>query len=367
MRFVLPPKADDGDFIYAPYLRCKGSAYSCHDNQVSFRLVDFTILGTPINKIPESLGVRPQAMKMKFATPNPNAIFLKNFIQTNAAVEQVAKRTGTSLNNQILHRAFIGETISLIYLPLVSKDDHLFDAVTDDPLTEFINPASELEQLTSHNYDWKPGTIPNICPECGWDLSGNRDSVVMSCKNCESFWEARGKSFRRVAFSTYACRDNNAIFLPFWKIQVREDTLPINSLADFIRVTNQPIAVRDGWAGMPMNIWVPAFKITPKIFLRLGSRLTIGQRLLIPEEKYPELPIQPINLHRKEAIQSLKIILASAAANKRDIISKLSQISFSVEGIELALIPFTDNAYSLYNEETKLNVNKQTLKYGRFL
>ena len=29
---------------------------------------------------------------------------------------------------------------------------------------------------------------PGLCPNCGWDLKGETDSLVLHCSNCMSFW-----------------------------------------------------------------------------------------------------------------------------------------------------------------------------------
>jgi hypothetical protein len=353
--------------VHIPYLRCKGSIYSCHGKQVSFKLIDFTSLATPIKLLPASLGLRPQAMKMKFASPDNPGRFLKNMIGTNDVVDQVVRRTGLALNDKIIHQAFIGETISLIYLPLVVKDDRLFDAITNEPLplppigANFFDPALDLSR------DWKPRMLATICPDCGWNLEGERDSVVLTCRNCETFWEAAGPGFSKLPFTGAPARDDNSEYLPFWKIQVKIDAPRVESFDDFLRATSQPRLAGTVTADTPMNFWIPAFKIKPKTFLRLGSQLTLSQQLLTLQAAYPNRPIHPINLPRGEAIQSLKIMLVSTAANKSAIVLKLPQIKFTVARTELAFLPFANNGYSLYQNQTRLNIDRQTLKYGRYL
>ena len=116
-----------------------------------------------------------------------------------------------------------------------------------------------------------------------------------------------------------------------------------------------------------MSFFVPAFKIKPKDFLRISAQLTLGQRTLIIEESYPELPFHQINLSYSEAVQSLKIVLASAAANKNELIPLLPQIKLNVRGLTLTFIPFTNSGYGLYQEHCRVNINRQVLKHGRAL
>jgi DNA-directed RNA polymerase subunit RPC12/RpoP len=366
-RFVLPAQTADDTLVHVPYLRCKGSVYSCHGSEVSFKLIDFTSLATPLKLLPASLGLRPQAMKMKFASPDNPGRFLKNMVVTNDAVAQAIRRTGLTLNDKITHQAFIGETISLIYLPLRVKDERLFDAITNAPLPLTLTSADFFEPVIDHGDDWKPRMFATICPDCGWNLDGERDSVVLTCRNCNTFWEAAGSGFSKIPFTGVPAREANSTYLPFWKIQVEIDAPRVASYGDFLRATNQPRLAAAKTADTPMNFWIPAFKIKPQTFLRLGSQLTLSQRLLTLQAAYPDRPCHPINLPRNEAIQSLKIMLISTAVNKGDLVQRLPQVEFTVDRAELAFLPFVDNGYSLYQNQTRLNIDRQTLKYGRYL
>ena len=49
-RFVLPPKVRNKDLIYMPYLRFKGSVFSCDSHAVSFRNEDITQIGVPFKR-----------------------------------------------------------------------------------------------------------------------------------------------------------------------------------------------------------------------------------------------------------------------------------------------------------------------------
>jgi hypothetical protein len=60
-------------------------------------------------------------------------------------------------------------------------------------------------------------------------------------------------------------------------------------------------------------------------------------------------------------------MLISTAVNKGDLVQRLPQVEFTVDRAELAFLPFVDNGYSLYQNQTRLNIDRQTLKYGRYL
>ena len=64
--------------------------------------------------------------------------------------------------------------------------------------------------------------------------------------------------------------------------------------------------MQSGWDDVPFRFWIPAFKVRPRLFLRLASHLTVSQPR---EELIPELPanrIHPCTLPVKEAIESLE-------------------------------------------------------------
>ena len=112
---------------------------------------------------------------------------------------------------------------------------------------------------------------------------------------------------------------------------------------------------------------MPAFKIKPKIFLRLGSQLTLGQKIFSGQEDYPELPLHRIDLPQSEAIQSLKLMFVSAAVNKKELLPKLPEILFNNIESKLLLLPFSNSGYGFYQEQAKISLNKQDLRFGRFL
>ena len=81
---------------------------------------------------------------------------------------------------------------------------------------------------------------------------------------------------------------------------------------------------------MEMNFWNSAFKIRPKTFLQVSKQLTVSQRFFKPDEKIPKKNLYPVTLPRTEAIQSMKIVLANAAVNKKQVIPNLPDMTFEI-------------------------------------
>ena len=117
-RYVLPHKAPGREIIYAPYLRFKGNVYYCQGININYRVVDITNTGLLFKGIPDSLGLRPQAMKMKFVEPDTEGSFLRFTLQAKDIIARAGRFSEESSCGTLYHRAYIGETLSIIYLPL---------------------------------------------------------------------------------------------------------------------------------------------------------------------------------------------------------------------------------------------------------
>lgn len=367
LRYVLPHKAPDKEIIYAPYLRFKGNVYFCKGMTVGHRVIDITNVGLEFKGLPSSLGIRPQAMKMRFVTRETEGSFLRFSLKAVDIIAKAGKLSSGSASARILHRAFIGETMSLIYLPLYVDRDRLFDAVLNRPITELPDGREGLEQAINRNPKWQIQFLATLCPQCGWNLDGERDSVLMTCGNCETAWEVLEGKFIRVNHSVVPGQGEESVYLPFWKISAKADAVDINSFADFVRVTNQPRVVGEEWESEYMALWSPAFKIRPKIFLNVARQFTISQKHFKTEETIPGKNLHPVTLPRTEAVQALKVILAGSTVNKKNIFPNLPRIKFEIKDTTLVYLPFTDTGHEMTQQDLRISINKNTLQFGRQL
>jgi predicted RNA-binding Zn-ribbon protein involved in translation (DUF1610 family) len=364
-RLVLPHKAPDKDIIYAPYLRFKGNTYACQGQAIGHRIVDITHLGAPVKGLPISLGLRPQAMKMKFVTPDTAGSFLRCSLKMADVLSKVGKHTsGTS---QPFHRAYIGETVSLIYLPLFVQKETIFDAIINQPIVKLTQTEDMFGSTAEKPLRWKLTFMSTLCPQCGWNLEGDRDSVVLTCNNCDTAWGASEGKFVRVALGVVPGQGDKTVYLPFWKITARAEGIEIDSFADFIRVTNQPKVVQEDWENQDMSYWCPAFKIRPRIFLRLLSQLTVSQKDFETEETIPKQGLYPVTMPQSEAAQSMKLTLANSALTKRDTFPMLPQVHFAIKDSILVYLPFMDKGHDMVQEQMGVSINKKSLEYGRHL
>ena len=365
-RFVLPHKAPGKDIIYAPYLRFKGNVYSCFGRSIEHRFVDITQVGVRIAGLPGSLGLRPQAMKLKFLTPETEGSFLRFSLKANKILADAARLSTSSSTDRIFHRAYIGETLSLIYLPLFADDGSLFDAVLNRRMSDLA--PGMLEQSMNRNPNFRLKFLPTLCPQCGWNLKAERDSVILTCSNCDTAWEATEGRFSQVNLSVVQGEEGSGTaYLPFWRITAEAGGLEIRSFADFIRLTNQPRIINRELEDLPMNFWAPAFKIRPKLFLKLSRQFTISQKRFPFEGMIPKGNIHPVTLPRSEAIQGMKLTLAGSTLNRKKIFPVLPQINFKIKDTGLVYLPFTEGPHDMVQQEMGISINRNTLEFGRKL
>jgi hypothetical protein len=363
--FLLPHKAPGRDIIYAPYLRFKGNAFVCQGQTIHHRIVDITHTGSSIKGLPISLGLRPQAMQMRFVTPDTGGSFLRCSLTAADVLAKAAKHTSGS--DEPFHRAYIGEAVSLIYLPLFLHQETVFDAITNRPIVKLSDSEDMFRSGADRSAQWRLTFMSTLCPQCGWNLQGERDSVVLTCNNCDTAWGASEGRFVQVALVVVRGEGENTVYLPFWRITAKAEQIEINSFADFIRVTNQPRVVKEDWEDREMSYWCPAFKIRPGIFLRLLSQLTISQKAFKGDERLPKQGLYPVTLPQGEAVQSLKLTLAGTALTKRNTFPLLPQVKFAVNDTTLVYLPFADAGHDMVQQQMRIGINKKALEYGRYL
>ena len=364
-RFYLPSQSTNRNLIYAPYMRFKGVVFSCEGTSVKHRIVDITLQGSAVKQLPLSLGFRPQALKMRFVSSDIEGIFLHNTVTSNDVMNDLETRRSITSSGKVLHRAYIGEVVTCIYLPLFVKKDQMFDAVVNKTIAKVFDYDNVLTSAIDTDPYWTITFMPTLCPNCGWDLAGERDSVVLTCSNCDSAWEPSKGTFIRTEIIAVPGGCNNTVHLPFWKWSAEDTDFPIVSYTDFIRVTGQPMIVQE--LCQEMLFWIPAFKIRPNVFLRLARQMTIT-RMDFPmmEESVPK-NVYPVTLSRNEAAQAIKIAFASSVVNKKSIFPLLPQINFTMKNSTLTFLPFIDTGHELIQQQMRFAIRKNTLKFGRNL
>ena len=365
-RYHIPaPDRGGEDRIYLPYWRLRGLSFTVQAGEISPRFVDTSMLATGAHGLPRSLGLRPQAMTVRYTSPDLPGQFMEASLQARTAVLAMESSGPAGRSD---YRAFVGETVSLVYAPADLRGGILYDALLKRPLSPWNEHAAARKPSKMKPPNWQVRFISTLCPHCGWDLDGERDAQVMICGNCDSAWQCAGTRFERVPFSVMAASSRKEVlYLPFWRITPRVEGLPLGSYADLIRLANLPKAVDSGFEKKPAFFWAPAFKLSPALFLRWARQMTAFQ----PEGKAGEslagAPFHPATLAGREAVESLKVTLASLAVDKRQVCSMLTEMRVSAAEIMLVYQPFVVGRHELVHETMQVAIGRTALGFGTCL
>lgn len=367
LHFILPRRQPDPFTIYAPYLRFKGTIYSCLGTRIEHRFADLSIKGVKLPFLPLSLGLRPQAMKMRFATSAFPGSFLKKASSENEILARAAKNS-TIRDEKILHQSYVGDVLNIIYLPLSIINENILDGVLERSLTTIPEGSLPFAGTVIDSYAWKPLFLPALCPQCGWNLDGEPDSVVLFCSNCSSGWQAGGTSFSEIKVKVTPASGEDELFVPFWNFQIEATGIRLASFADFIRVTNQALVIKPEWEEMKLNFICPAFKIRPHDYLRLATQMTISQRYSLEStESIPAKNLHPVTLPHNNVELSLKVIMANSAVSRTGIFPRLPEIQFRITDYFLHYLPFDKTSHELHQKTLGITINQRVLDYGRSL
>ncbi len=356
-RYVLPQVAPENKELYLlPYWRFKGTLFSAVSGGVRHRFMDVSHQALRSDYFPLSVGFRSQALKLKFALPETRGRFLQPSLSLNKAMKIFSQRFCKELPESVYHQEFIGETLSIIYSPFYIGD-RMVDAVLNRPISCFLPENFSPNIFTEENPTWKIKFIPALCPDCGWDLSGESNSLVLLCPHCNSVWLPKGKGLRKIKFGVL--KEKGDVYLPFWRIKSDIKGISLASYADLIKVANLPtVCCRSASDNLDFYFWTLAFKVRPRVFLRLNRNITLSQPPEDHSSILPKAKIYPVTLPATEAVESLKINLATFACPEKHYLPLLSSIKIEAREIKLVYIPFKEKHHEFIQERLCLTLNK---------
>ncbi len=360
-RYVLPAKDPHGkDLVYLPYWRFKGVLLTLRPEGNEFKFLDVSQLAVEAPAAPYSLGLRSQAMKLKFAVADMAGRFIAPARPAADAQAVFSSRFSRNLPQSVMWSTLLGESMGVLFAPFYEKD-RLYDAVLDRPVG---GPAAGL--LEGGFKDAKPDCrvtfVAAMCPSCGWDLEGERDALALVCRNCSSMWVAADERLQRVdAFRGAETDAPTARWFPFWQIGCEVSGINLNTTADLVRIANLPRVVRGESAQIPFRFWVPAFKLRAQAFLRLAELVTVNQ----PQDRLtpspPPAPHQPVNFPVQEAGEILKAVLAGFYKPRHRLPELLPGLDIRTTSFSLAYLPFVEDHHDFIEPKTRLAINKNQL------
>ncbi|MBW2251587.1 MAG: hypothetical protein JRF60_13380 [Deltaproteobacteria bacterium] len=360
-RYTLPSKAPENKkLLYFPYWRFKGMLFSCASDGVKQQFIDISHQAVNSPFFPITVGFRSQALKLKFVTSDTEGRFLEPDQPFEKVMNKFEKRFKGSLPKPVFHQAHIGESLSLIYSPFY-VNSRLYDAVLNEPVSSSLPDDFNESNFSGGRPDWQIGFLPTLCPDCGWDMEGRRDSLVLICRNCDSLWQPDEKGFKKLKFAHILEKEKDTIYLPFWRIRADVSEIDLKSYADLVKIANFTKFNKQNY-DMKFSFWSPAFKIRPQIFLPLAQKMTLFQ----PQEKLiyklPGSELYPVTLPFSEAVETLKINLAGFMKPRRKLLPKLSDIKVRPRSFLLVYVPFIEKHHELIGLASNFAITKNQLK-----
>jgi hypothetical protein len=190
--------------------------------------------------------------------------------------------------------------------------------------------------------------------------------MVLICRNCDSLWQPDEKGFKKLKFAHIPEKEKDIIYLPFWRIRADVSEIDLKSYADLVKIANLPKFVKQNY-DMKFSFWSPAFKIRPQTFLPLTEKITLFQ----PREKLiyklPDSELYPVTLPFSEAVETLKINLASFMKPQKTLLPKLSDIKIRPRSYLLVYVPFLIKHHELIGLSSNFAITKNQLKMAENL
>jgi hypothetical protein len=364
----IPAPPDSGEnALYVPYWRVKGMAFTCIPGAVKAGAVDISHIALTAKTLPWSLGIQPQLSRLHFLDPGVKGAFLSPSLTIEQAIsgyETNMKQLGVSpWADTALHRAFIGEQKSLLYYPLIRRDGRICDTLQN----RSFGRVAEWDDLLKHAK--QPELLVNFfaatCPNCGVDLDGDRDTLMLTCRNCERAWKRGSESLEEMPFYVIPDEPGEDQFaLPFWRIRIDAEEFSLQSFGDFARFCNLPRAVTPAMDEAPFFFWVPAFKVNAELYLMLIRRMTLYQWRGEFEQRLGGLACHPVTIPAEEGVESLKAAMADLVADKRTLLPRLGDIAIALKEALLVYLPFRARGGELIQPQIPLGIQRKALQYG---
>lgn len=361
-RYRLPHKGkpDGRALVYFPYWRFKGMVFSCFARGTEARFVDTSHQAFLSPRFPLSLGLRSQALTLGVVTAGTPGHFIAPQVSLAEVTSHFNRRLHREQSQALLHQAHIGESVSLIYAPYY-WGPKLIDAVLDRPVPGHQGPPLRLEDFPGCPHAARFDFVATLCPQCGWDLEGARNAQVLNCRHCYSLWQPGATGLTPVPCAHVPTMDREAVYLPFWRIQAGVAGIDLSSYADLARLANLPKAIPAAWEKIPYRFWAPAFKIRPRVFLRLARVLSTA---LPPEPIAASVPRQAClsaTLPVGEAVETLKANLAGLIKPQERMSALLPQVDPKPRKALLVYLPFEDRPHELVSTALNVAVNKHQM------
>ena len=341
--------------------------FSCLAGKMEHQLVDTSHKAIDDEQFPISVGLRSQTQTLRFASPDIKGRFLTPTLSFSKMIDIIDKRFNASLPKPIVHQANIGDSLSIIYSPFYF-DGCLMDAILNKPITKKLPDDFDTSLYAGNRLDWNIRFLPTLCPHCGWDLEGQRDSLLLGCGNCKAVYKPDKNGFSKLTAVHLAGEGDPLCYLPFWRIKADISGISLTSYSDLVREANLPKTIQPGMPDPAFHFWALAFKVRPRFFIKLSQALTVAQ----PAGKFLQgMPpcgrLHPVNLPLKEGLESLKLTLSGMIKPRQKALSILPDIHITPRSFILVYLPFVEKHHDWVQPGMNLAINKNMLAHAKNL
>jgi predicted RNA-binding Zn-ribbon protein involved in translation (DUF1610 family) len=357
-----PRISHPGTLIHVPYWRFRGNAFVLGPQNTQHKILDSNLLAVTNPALPPSLGLRAQAMELSFVEPTTEGLFLPPTIPSVDFKSRLLRALpGLPALRGPKLTACVGDSLSLIYQP-VFQSHELVDAITG----EHLGPAS-IDPAEAQKAASKLKFSSTLCPKCGWDLIGDRQSLVQTCPHCDTAWEPGPEGGQPITPHFLHTQEKPDLYLPFWNLSVQAKGFRLQTWADLIRLTNLPRALLPWMESTAFSFRVPAFKIRPGLFLNLSAQVSLYQPEAPALEVLPRTPLHPVTLPREEAFQALPVVLGRLAPARKNLFPKIQGGSLRAGEASIEYLPFVEGPREFVQPEINMAIQKNALFWSTTL
>jgi len=340
---------------YVPYWRFKGLEFSLGRKQPGFRVIDRSYLAVNEKGLPVSLGLRSQTQKLKFVQKGISGSFLAPAITRKEMLKRIAGGGEKKVH--------IGEVLSMVFMPFYRDKEIMYDGFSGKAAAMHPSNLPAGKKSPAYHLEF----IPSLCPDCGWDLKGETDSLVLHCSNCMSFWLIHNKRLNRCKAMFYDTGHDTDMQIPFWRLQIEFHMLECTTYAHLIKLANIPKVIRKEHEKQQLYFYVPAFKINPKLFLRTGKQVTLAQVKPASIRKIPDSRFHPADLPLEEGFQAVAPMLMGLSTQKKETWDILAKEKLKLKSFSLMYIPFRMFGSEYIQDTLGFSIPRNSLKFGQQL
>ena len=134
-----------------------------------------------------------------------------------------------------------------------------------------------------------------------------------------------------------------------------------------IKIANIPKVVKKEHENQPLYFYIPAFKINPKLFLRIGKQITLGQIEPALIRKSPKNKFHPADLSLEEGFQAVVPVFMNLSTQKKELWNLLAKEKLKLKTFSLTYIPFRTSGSEYIQDTLGFSIPINSLKFGRQL